>query len=44
VPPSYLTPRAVNAGILSALARVDNSNRTQVLKSFVDMGVTLAAR
>ena len=44
VPPPFLTPRAVNAGILSALARVDNSNRAQVLKSFVDMGVTLATR
>lgn len=45
VPPApYMTPRAVNAGILGALARVDNANRVQVLKSFVDMGVTLATR
>ncbi len=43
-PPPALTPRAINAGILSALARVDIPHRTPTLKAFVDMGVSLATR
>lgn len=43
-PPAYLTPRAVNAGILSGLARVDNQHRAAALKHFVDLGVGLANR
>ena len=43
-PPPYLTPRAVNAGILGALARVDNKHRAPTLKGFVDMGISLATR
>lgn len=40
-PPAYLTPRAVNAGVLGALARVDNGHRAPTLKTFVDMAVGL---
>ncbi len=43
-PPPYLTPRAVNTGILGALARVDNRHRAATLKAFVDMGISLATR
>jgi hypothetical protein len=43
-PPPYLTPRAVNTGILGALARVDNTHRAATLKAFVDMGISLASR
>jgi len=43
-PPAFLTPRAVNAGILGALARVDNSFRSKTLSTFVGMGASLAAR
>jgi hypothetical protein len=43
-PPPYLTARAVNAGILSALARVDVKHRGQTLKVFVEMGISLATR
>lgn len=43
-PPPYLTARAVNAGILGALARVDIKHRATTLKHFVDMGVELASR
>jgi hypothetical protein len=43
-PPPYLTPRAVNAGVLSVLARVDRTHRAKTLASFVDMGVRLATR
>jgi hypothetical protein len=40
-PPPHLTPRAVNAGVLGALARVDNGHRGPTLKTFVDMAVGL---
>jgi hypothetical protein len=43
-PPPYLTPRAVNGGILSALARVDVRHRATTLGAFVEMGVSLATR
>lgn len=43
-PPPFLTPRAVNAGILGALARVDYPHRADTLRSFVQMGVELASR
>ncbi|PXA98380.1 hypothetical protein DMC47_08810 [Nostoc sp. 3335mG] len=43
-PPAYLTPRAVNAAILSGLARVDLLHRAQTLKAFVDMGLNLAVQ
>ena len=42
-PPAYLTPRAVNVGILGVLARVDGRHRAATLKTFVDMGRSLAA-
>jgi hypothetical protein len=44
VPPPYLTAKAVNAGILSALARVDRKARGGTLRAFVGMGVQLASR
>jgi hypothetical protein len=44
VPPPYLTARAVNAGVLSVLARVDRTRRAKTLGTFVDMGVRLAMR
>ena len=43
-PPPYLTPRAVNAGVLSVLARVDRTLRAKTLASFIDMGIRLAMR
>jgi len=43
-PPPYLTPKAVNAGVLSGLARVDRGARASTLKSFVDMSIRLATR
>jgi hypothetical protein len=43
-PPPYLTPRAVNGGILSALARVDVTHRATTLSHFVEMGMSLATR
>jgi hypothetical protein len=43
-PPPYLTARAVNTGILGALARVENRHREPTLRAFVDMGVSLATR
>lgn len=43
-PPPYLTAKAVNAGILSALARVDRKVRGGTLRAFVDVGVELATR
>lgn len=43
-PPPYLPPKAVNAGVLSGLARVDRGARASTLKSFVDMGIRLATR
>jgi len=43
VPPSpVLTGRAVNAGVLSVLARVDQSGRARVLAGFVQMARVLA--
>jgi hypothetical protein len=45
VPPApFLTARALNAGILGALARVDNPHRAATLKTFVEMGIKLATR
>jgi hypothetical protein len=41
-PQPYLTARAVNAGILGGLARVATAQRAQMLKGFVEMGITLA--
>jgi hypothetical protein len=38
-PPPFLTPRAVNAGILAAVARVDAKSRAQTLAAFVNMGI-----
>ena len=43
-PPPHLTPRAINGGILSALARVDNRHRATTLNHFIEMGVSLATR
>lgn len=43
-PPPSMVARAVNAGILSALARVEISHRAPTLKAFVDMGISLATR
>lgn len=43
-PPAHLTPRAVNAGILSGLATVDLAHRAATLKIFVQMGIDLARR
>ena len=40
-PPQGLTPRAVNAGVLSALARLDASVREKTLKDFVEIGLTI---
>lgn len=43
-PPPYLLPRAVNAGILSGLARVNVSHRATTLRHFVEMGIGIALR
>ncbi len=43
-PPPYLTAKAVNAGILSALARVGRQARGATLRTFVGLGVQLATR
>ena len=43
-PPPYLTAKAVNAGVLSVLARVDRKERASTLGRFVDMGIRLAMR
>ncbi len=40
-PPGGLVPRAVNAGILSALARLDASVRKKTLSDFVEIGLTI---
>lgn len=40
--PPHLTARAVNAGILGALARAPLSHRAAILKGFVDMGLGMA--
>jgi hypothetical protein len=40
-PPAHLTAKAVNAGILSLLARVDQSQRAATLRAFVEMGIQL---
>jgi hypothetical protein len=42
--PPYLTPKAANAGVLSALARVDRKSRAATLKQFVNMAVQLLTR
>lgn len=41
-PPMHLTARAVNAAVLSVLARFDRAARPEVLKSFVRMARLLA--
>jgi hypothetical protein len=43
-PPPFLTAKAVNAGILSALARIDRLDRAATLRTFVDMGLQLVER
>lgn len=43
-PMPFLTPKAVNAGILSGLARVDRKARSATLSAFVDMGIRLVTR
>lgn len=43
-PPPHLTAKAVNAGVLGVLARVDRLGRASTLGTFVDMGVRLATR
>jgi hypothetical protein len=43
-PPPSLTAKAVNAGVLSALARVDRKSRAATLKLFVNMGMQLLTR
>ena len=40
-PPPYLTAKAVNAGVLGVLARVDRKARATTLRTFVGMGVSL---
>lgn len=42
--PPYLTAKAVNAGVLSALARVDRKSRADTLKLFANMGMQLLTR
>ena len=42
--PPYLTAKAVNAGVLSALARVDRKSRAATLKLFANMGMQLLTR
>ena len=44
VPPPYLTARAVNAGILSALARVPIKQRAMVLEACVSMGIQMTEK
>lgn len=41
-PPPYLTAKAINAGILGALASLDTIVRAKSLKDFVEMGSQLA--
>lgn len=43
-PPPHLTAKAVNAGVLSVLARADRKARAATLNSFVSMGIRLAMR
>jgi hypothetical protein len=43
-PPPHLTPRAVSVGILSALAFGGPAQRAETLRTFVDMGISLARR
>jgi hypothetical protein len=43
-PPPHLTAKAVNAGVLGVLARVDRKARASTLGRFVDMAVRLATR
>jgi hypothetical protein len=44
VPPPYLTARAVNAGILSAIARVPIKQRAMVLEACVSMGIQMTEK
>lgn len=44
IPPPYLTARAVNTGILGALAQVDARHRADTLDRFVDRAVKLAVQ
>jgi len=41
-PQPFLTARAINAGILSCLARVPQNDRSAVLVALVEMGIQLA--
>lgn len=41
-PPPYLTARAVNTAILAALARMPATDRSGLLRDFVEMGLGLA--
>ena len=43
-PPPQLMPRALNAAVLGALARIDHANRGAMLKGFVNMGIEYATR
>ena len=40
-PPPFLTPRAVNAGVLGLLARIEMEHRDETLRGFVEMAVKL---
>lgn len=44
VPPPYLTARAVNAGILSAIARVPIKQRAMVLEACISMGIQMTEK
>lgn len=41
-PPPYLTPRAVNTGILAALARRPMADRSAALRDLTELGLSLA--
>jgi hypothetical protein len=43
-PPPYLTAKAVNAGVLGVLARVERHQRATTLRTFIDMGIRLVTR
>ena len=42
-PPPFLTAKAINAGLLTALALVDTDSRRELLGQFVSLGSQLAA-
>lgn len=44
IPPAYLTARAVNTGILGALARVEPKSRMDTIELFVERAVKLAVQ